>query len=914
MAVMPAAPLYGRDGELAAIASLLDSAVDHGRAMLIRGETGIGKSALLRAADELALSQDFLVLRASGIQVEARLECAGLHQLLMPRFDQAKDLPPRQHDALAAAFGVAEAVTPNVLLIGLATLGLLSDAANSSPIAILIDDAHWLDETTLQVLAFVARRLESDPVVMLIALRDQTVSTLEQLGLEELNLDGLDDAAAGALLDAQSPGIPRAARRGLLDQAAGNPLAVLELSRLSDELGHMPLRSQWLPLSWRLERIFANRVRDLPPATRAALCVAAVNESDALDEILIAGRQMTGKPLSIDALTRAQDDGLVVVDERAMRFRHPLVRSAVYQLAGPGERQAANQALAAILTHDPERAVWHRAWAALGPDEALASELEATAAHSLRRRGVLAAASALERAAQLTPDGERRGVRLVRAAELAFELGRRDVVLQLLDEAEPLALPELERGRARWLRERFEEGLWSEPARIESLIELADDMSRAGDPDRALDALVTVGWMCWWSNPPFEIRHRVIQATERIAVKDDDPKLIATLAFAAPIERGAFVVGKLAHLPNPSAIEPEEARLLGTAATAIGDIEHSAALSAIASDGLRHQGRLALLARALISESWAGIHTGSWDLTIARIDEGRRLAQETAQPRWAASADLIESIIVGQRGDEQRTIKLCASVEEVLLPTGATAMMSLIELARGSCILSAGRHTEALGHLGRIFEATDAAFHPMLRCWALVDYIEAAVQSNHRQDAMGTFEDMRKLAEITQSPLAQVFVACATPLIADDHSIEMHYQTALGQLARWPFLRARTLLNYGTWLRRQRRGIDARGPLRTARETFDALRAQQWSERAARELRATGEAGRRQTVTADNNLTPQELQIASMAAEGLSNREIGDRLFLSHRTVGSHLYRIFPKLDITSRNELRDALPNTNPP
>jgi DNA-binding CsgD family transcriptional regulator len=878
--------LLGRDRELEVVGEVTSGL--HA-ALLLTGDPGIGKSQLLLEAAALARTRHVQVLAAAGVESEAQLPFAGVHQLVHPLLDGADRLAPRQRAALLAAFGLSDDRAPDLFLIALATLSLLGDAA---PILLVVDDVQWLDNASARVLAFVARRLESDPIALVAAMRSGYESPLEESGLRQLTLTPLDETAAAALLDRDASGLDRAVRRRLLEDAAGNPLALVELPQRLDEDGR--LLEPWLPLTSRLERAFAARFAELPPATRALLTVAALNDSEALGEALAAAAQ------PVEALTPALEARLVESGFGAVHFRHPLVRSAIHQATPVAQRRSAHLALAEVLADDPDRRVWHRAAASTAPDETIAVELEAAADRAQRRQGAAAAVMALERAAQLTPDAAARGERLLRAAELAFELGRRDVVLRLLDETQPLELDPLQNGRRRWLRELFGEGLRSDRGSVEPLIALADALRLAGDTSRALDALQTVAWIFWWSNAAWETREAAVAAAEAMPVSEDDPKLLAVLAFSAPLERGAGVLARLAGVTAEG--DPESLRLLSTATTALGDLESTAVFAAAAVDGLRAEGRLALLTRALVSGAWASILLGRWSDARTAADEAGRLARETAQPRWAVSALLIESIVAGLRGDHDAAERTADEVERSLLPTGAKAMLTLVQLSRGGAALSAGRPADAFAALRRMFDPADVAHHPVLCWWAIVDFVDAAVQTGRHDEAVSALEDAARVAAATGSPLITASVRCARALVApEDDAFAIDVST-------WPFLRARLLLAHGVWLRRQRRGIESRDPLRMAQEAFDALGASTWSERASQELRATGETSRRAANAQPDELTPQELQIARLAAGGLSNREIADKLFLSHRTIGSHLYRIFPKLGITSRTQLGRAL------
>jgi ATP/maltotriose-dependent transcriptional regulator MalT len=441
---------------------------------------------------------------------------------------------------------------------------------------------------------------------------------------------------------------------------------------------------------------------------------------------------------------------------------------------------------------------------------------------------------------------------------------------------------------------------------VRSFVDIAHRALLDGNANLALQSLLLISLRCWWSNPDQETRNLVVAAAERIPLPDDAPELINILAMAAPIERGASVIDRISLLSPDKFDDPGTALLIGIAATGVGAFDLSAGYLATAVAGLRAQGRLNLLAQALVFQAWAGIFLGTWTVALPAAEEAGRLAQETAQPRWAAAAQLAQAMVEAQRGEQDVAGALAAEAECVLLPMGANPMLALVQLGRGLAALGAGRHAEAYEQLRRIFDPADLAHHPYVRFWAVGDLAEAAVHSGHQVKARQVLEELEPLAAQTMAPILQVGLSFARPLLAEDDAAEPLFQAGLeADLTRWPFLRARLLLAYGAWLRRRRRVAESRAPLRAAREAFDALGAVPWGDRARQELRASGETSRKRNPGTWDQLSPQELQIAQMAAEGLSNREIGQRLYLSHRTVGSHLYRIFPKLGITSRSELR---------
>ncbi|MGW2161686.1 ATP-binding protein [Nonomuraea sp. NPDC001699] len=905
----PVRALFGRECEQRRLGEFVDGVRQGGGAMLVRGEAGIGKSALLLDTAKVAAARGMRILRTAGVESETHMPFAGLHQVLLPLRTEIGHLPAPQRDALGAAFGLTDARVPDPFLIALAALNLLGEAAARSPVLLLVEDAHWLDRASADVLAFVARRLDSEPIVLLAAIRDGFPSSLDGAGLPELLLDRLDDTAATALLDVHSPALTPTVRTRLLREAAGNPLALVELPIAAEtQDGKGPLPPGWLPLTTRLEQTFTARMSGLPPVLRTMLLVAALNDSPALPEILDATALITGAPVTADDLNPAVAVRLVDVHEAGLSFRHPLMRSAIYQGASISQRRAAHAALAEVLHDRPDRRLWHRAASTPRPDESIAAELE-TAAASVRRRGdLLSAVAALEHAVRLSEDPAHRCERLVRAAEYAAEMGRRDVVTRLLGEGELLRLSARQRARITWIRETFEDGIRDDSAAAHSLADLAESMAAQGDVDLALKLLSSASLRCFWAHADERSRQRVVTVAESMPVDELDGRLLTVLAFAAPVERGEVVIERLRHLAAHPAGGPA-ARLLGSSALMVGAFDLSEEFCAASLPVLRSQGRLSLLARDLGAQAWSAARLADLSVAIPAAEEAARLAYETSQPLMHAIAQASGAMLAALRGEQDRVESLAVAAEQVALPVGARPVLATVQLARGLAALGEGRYGDAFDHLRRMHDPADPAFHLALRCFSLAELADAAVHSGQGHAVAGIVEELEAVALTTPSSSLHADLRYARAVLADEAAAEPYFDAALAaDLRRWPFVRARVQLAYGEWLRRQRRTAESRAPLRMARETFDALGVIPWSERARQELRASGESSRTRTSEPRDVLTAQELQIAQMAADGLTNREIGEKLYLSRRTVSSHLYRIFPKLGVTSRSALNSAL------
>jgi DNA-binding CsgD family transcriptional regulator len=665
--------------------------------------------------------------------------------------------------------------------------------------------------------------------------------------------------------------------------------------------------ASWLPLTTRLEEAFTARVSGLPTATRVLLLVAALNDGDLWPEILAAARVVHGEDLAVDDLAPAIDARLVEVDGERVWFRHPLMRSAIHQRASLGQRQRVHAALARILHGEVDRRAWHRAASTVAPDEDVAAELEAAAARAQWRGGLEAAVFALERAARLSEDPGRRGERLLRAAELAFELGRQHLVVRLLRQTESIELSERQRSRLVWIRDRFDDGIHDVAPGARSLIDLAERVAADGDTGFALKLLWGAALRCFWAEPGRAVRDAVVAVAERLPVDPRDGRLLAILAYAAPVERASVVVDRLSWLAAHENTSLRAARL-ADAAILMGAFDLGVGFSTTAIAELRSQGRLGLLARCLSAQALCAAHLGDLSVAIPAAEEASRLTRETTQPVMHATARVTQAMIAALRGEEDRAEALAAEAERVALPVAASPVLATVQHVRGLAALGGGRNVEAYEHLRRLYDSADPAYHLMLRCYAVGDLVEASVYSGQNVD--GVVRDMETLARTSRSPVLHAGLRYARALLASDVDAEGLFAAALrADLTRWPFARARVQLAYGGWLRRQRRVAESREHLRAGRDTFDALGIIPWAERARRELRASGETSRRRIPDARDQLTPQELQIAQLAAAGLTNREIGAKLYLSHRTISSHLHRIFPKLKSTARSALRAVGP-----
>jgi DNA-binding CsgD family transcriptional regulator len=702
------------------------------------------------------------------------------------------------------------------------------------------------------------------------------------------------------LLDGKAPELHPVLRARVLAESAGNPLALVELARSMGRSGEH-LSPGPANLTARLERAFASRLRDLDPDSRAGLLAAALDSRASLNEI----ERSSGQ--SLESLQPAVEADLVEIADDGIRFRHPLIRSAVRQAASTQEVLEMYAALAEVVA-DPERRLWHRAMAARGPDEKIASALEQHARLASARGAVTVAGASLERAAALTADPRTKGARLVGAAEIAYELGLVEGARRLGDEATSFDLSERDVARLAWFSQILSGNVWFEPGAARTFVTIAERLRDAGDADMALRSLVPIAHRCWWTRTKTRTREYLVEAALAMGMADDDPRVLAVIGLAHPEETGPTILKRVSRMRLHEMIDPIAAMYAGIAAEKAGDSATGVRFLASAIDGLREQVRLVPLTQALVHYAWAATHTGEWPAAAAAAYEAAGLARDTSQPQYGLTGELVGALATALRGTEPDIESLLAEPERALLAMKGGPLLATAHLARAAAAMGDGRHEEAFQHLWPVFDETDSAFHRFMRWPALLDLVEAAAGCGQTGRLTDVIADLEAISTHSEPPMLRLNLACARPLLAADDQAEPLFTAALAQdLAGYPFLRARTLFSLGRWLRRRRRGAESRSPLRESVALFDALGATVWSRRARQELRATGERVGRRAPDLRDRLTTQELQIAQLAAEGLSNRQIAERLFLSPRTIGGHLYRIFPKLEITARAQLRDA-------
>jgi DNA-binding CsgD family transcriptional regulator len=882
--------LIGRETELAGLGRLLDAARE-GRsgALLLRGEAGIGKTALLAHAAEAA--SGFRVMRATGIESEAELPYATLHQLLRPLEDRIDQLAEPQARALRGALGLGLGQEADRFLVGVGTLTLLADAAEERPLLALLDDAAWFDRSSADVLGFVARRLEAEGVVLLFAVRDEPARPFALPGVDEVRVQALAETDARRLLGDR---IDPTRRDEVLERARGNPLALLELGR--------PTANGAGPASGA-EQAFASRIAALPEETQALLLLAAADSTQSLAVVGAAARELS---LDASALEPAELEGLVLVAGGAIEFRHPLVRSAVYHSAPFARRARAHTALADVLDgeENADRRAWHHASAVLGADDDAAAELERTAGRARTRGGHAAASIALERAAELTRSPQARSQRLVAAADAAGMSGDPERAIRLVDRAgadladADAALAAFVRGSVTMARgtvaEAFEHFVHSIQAG-----HAAAPSTALNSAIRAIDAGLQAGFA-----DRFPELRKLIDAIE--AATDDDRSSQSAAqgltAFAEEDFDAAFPALRQAVELAAGSDDPLVLMHAAWAAAYGGDHPTAHQLVSKGERLARASGAIGALTVLLMARA-------SWDISASRYDaaeqasaEGLAMARETGQPGMVATHLAILARIDAVRGRTEACRERAEEALALARPRGLSHPASAADYALGMLELGAGRTGEAYERFLPIFTDGYIAFR-----YAVVDdLIEAATRDGRPDRAIEALHAWERSFRVAGTPAGLIVTARAKAMLAGPEEAEAAFQECLAMHARmpFPFLQARTELTYGEFLRRARRKTEARTQLRAAFEGFQRLGAAPWADRAAAELRATGETARKRDASTLDELTPQELQIARLAAEGSRNREIAGQLFLSPKTVEYHLRKVFQKLEIASRTEL----------
>jgi DNA-binding CsgD family transcriptional regulator len=898
---------------------LLDAFLDavragEGRALVLRGEAGVGKTALLEYL--AARASGCRVLRVAGVQSEMELAFAGLHQLVLPVLDGLEPVPEPQRDALWTAFGIRTGPAPDRFLIALAVLSVLSDAAGAQPLLCLVDDEQWLDRTSVQALAFVARRLGADPVGLVFASR---LPSAELAEVPALQIDGLGDADARVLLDAvlSAPVDPRV-REQIVREAGGNPLALVELPRsvTPAELAGGFVVPGAMSMAGGLEERFARRVRSLPASTRRLLLVAA---ADPIGEPSLVWAAAGRLGIGAEVLAPAVEAGVVEFGAR-VRFRHPLVRSAVYWAASVRERQDVHRVLAEVTDPetDPDRRAWHRAQAAAGPDEAVAAELERSADRARARGGIAAAAAFREKAAMVTPAPERRARRLLAAARAKRDAGALEGALGLLDAAEA-GPPDARRSaevRCQRGQIALEQHRGGEAARL--LLGAARQLAPF-DPGLAretyLDALVAA---LWAGDPARVLAAAGAMSSAPAAPRPEQFADVLLDGLARRVTEGyssaAAVLGRALAMALDEGVETgapvqfTDIRPVAMAALELWDADAWFRVVSRRVQAARKAGALVQLRLALNHYAGTRILVGEFGAAELAIEQQRLIAEGSGNTPTGHH----RLLLAAWRGQQSVACEQLPDQTRRAGTLGVGRLAALVAVADAVRANALGHHRAACEAVWPAFQRDDVGYGPLI----VPELAEAASRVGDHARVEAVLAWLAERTRVTPTAWVLGVEARVRALAGAGDDTEDRYRESIAHLGHTPARveLARSHLLYGEWLRRANRRVDARGQLRTAHEMFASMGAEAFAERTRRELLATGATARRRTVPTSDRLTAQEQQIASLARDGLSNPEIAARLFISPRTVQYHLGKVFAKLGIRSRAQLHRVLSSGTEP
>jgi DNA-binding CsgD family transcriptional regulator len=915
MTAVRAPAFLGRTSERVVLDRLLANVRGGQSAVLvIRGEAGIGKTALLQYVARQA--SGFRVGHVTGVEAEMELAYAGIHQLCAPMLPRLDALPQPQQHGLRVALGLASGQVPERFLVGLAVLSLLSAEAEERPLLCLVDDAQWLDAASGLILGFVARRLLAESVAIVVAVREPCARH-DFDGLPELPLRGLTAEDARTLLMRAAPGpLDDRIRDRIVAETRGNPLALVDLPRgigAAELVGGFDLLAV-SDLPRHLEDYYLDRADELPEATQRLLLLAA---AEPMGDATLVWRAAHRLGIERSALAPAEDAQLVEIGAR-VRFRHPLVRSATYRAAVASQRRAVHGALAEVTDPDtdPDRRAWHRAHAAVAVDEAVAGELERSADRAQARGGVAAAAAFLARAVELTPDPAERGVRALAAAQAKFDAAASDAALELLATAELAPLDELQRARL----ERLRAQIAFNRTRGRDAPALLLDAARRLEPldvemarETHLEAVAASMFAGRLGGRP-SIREAAEAALA--APSRPQPRRAVDLMLDGLATR--FTEGYAAGVPplrtaldafrRVEELSARDVRWLWLACRIAQDLWDDELWYVLATSGVRiarETGALSVLPIALTYRAALHVHEGAFVRAMALIDEvdAITVATGTAPVKFGAM------MLAAWRGDEAEALDLIEELTVGVRERGEGMSLGVMEWAAALLYNANGRYAEALAAAQRGREHDDMG----LFAWSLVELIEAGVRCGATDASSAAFERLSARTRASGTEWALGIEAGSRALLSDTEDAEPLYREAVERLERSRGMvhATRARLLYGEWLRRENRRVDAREQLRVAYDRFSGIGATAFAERARGELMATGETVRKRRDDTRDELTPQEHQIAQLARDGLSNPDIGARLFLSSRTVEYHLHKVYAKLGIRSRHELSSVLPSS---
>ncbi|MGW9209740.1 AAA family ATPase [Embleya sp. NPDC055664] len=908
--------MVGREQELKVVEEFVLGAACDGDALVLHGEAGVGKTVLLDAAEQAADAGGVPVVRTVGFEVEADLAYAALLRLLTPILPRLDALSPPQRRVLATALGLDEGPPPDRLAVANAVLSLLEPSGDDGPLLVVVDDLPWLDRMSAVVLAFVARRLTGTRTGFLGAFRTGESSFFDGGGLAALEVVPLGRTAAADLVDRRFPTLAPRVRRQVLDEAAGNPLALLELPVLladrRDARGPTPA----VPLSRRLEQLFAARVDPLPAATRRALLLAAL---DATGDpgVLVAAFG----PSAIDDLAPAERARLIRVDRqrRRLAFGHPLMRSAVVAMSTETERRDLHAAIAEQMADQPDRRAWHLAQAAEVADESIAALLEQTADRNLARGDAVGAVTALLRAADLTPVGRERGRRLARAAyvgaEITGDIGSVPRLLADAQHADPGGADALAAAVAAAAYLLNGEGDVNAAHRMLFGAIAIRDLLDGGDHGLA-EALWFLVAICVFGGRA-ELWRSMDGLIARFAPPPPPYLTVLAKTFGDPAHRALAVLDELDDLIGELSREPDPA-LVTRVAIAGAYLDRQRAcrgpLQAVVDHG-RDGGAVTSQIQAevlLANDDW---FAGQWDEALELCAEGIRLCELHGYPllRWLYVHQ--DALVAAARGRTEHARAAADAMTRWAAPRGVGLLLAYGHGIEALSSLGHGKYQDAFAHASSITPPGELRRYVPYTLWTALDLVEAAVRAGLRTEAARHVAALRDLRVPALSSRLALVTAGAAGMVAPDGRFAEHFEAALAVAGaeRWPFEQARIQLSYGQRLRHGRSAVDARRHLGNAFDTFQRLNATPWSAHAGRELRAAGGVRGRLQAGGIASLTPQQREITKLAAAGLTNKQIAERLFLSPRTVGTHLYQIYPKLGVTTRAGLRDALGTGEP-
>ena len=903
--------LIDRQAERGVLEGLLEAIrAGESRALVVSGEAGVGKTALLEYLSQQA--SGCRLARAAGVQSEMELPFAGLHQLCAPMLDNLPHLPRPQREALRTAFGISAGSAPDRFLVGLAVLSLLSDAAEQQPLVCVVDDEQWLDRASAHVLGFVARRLVAESVGLIFAAR---VPSSELMGLPELAVEGLSESDARALLDAALAGpVDSPVLDRIVAETRGNPLALLELSRAVSP--RQVAGGFWLPgavrLSGGIEEHFRQRIEALPTTTRRLLLIAA---AEPVGDPALLWRAAAQMEIDAAAAVPAVEANLVEVGSR-VRFRHPLVRSVVYGSALPQERREVHAALgdATDLQRDADRRAWHRANAAPGPDEEVAEELERSAGRARARGGLAAAAAFLERATVLSVGSPRRTERALAAASAKIKAGEFAAARDLLSVAESGSPDDFQQARSdlmeaelALLTNRGSDApslLLKAARRLESI---DADLSRATYL-QALSSGYFAGRLATGGGAVEVARAAATTPPPTHAPRASDFLLDGLVAhYNSGYDAGLPILRKGLQAFSAGMPDDEELRwhwVAGIVARHVWDDERWHSLSERHVQLARSVGALSELPVALNSRAFMLLFAGDLTGAAALIQE-LQPAIEATGTRLAPYAALGLAVLSGRSGEANALIE---NITRDVTPRGEGIGLTVVDWAHAVLNNALGNYQEALRSAAR---STGYLREMTAPTWAMAELIEAATRSGQDDVAADALARLADTTSVSDTDWGRGIEARSRALLSEGDTAEHLYREAIDHLSRCRVRAdlARAHLLYGEWLRRQRRRVDARTELGIALEMLESMGMEAFAERARRELQATGEKARKRAISTSNEgLTPQEWQVARLARDGLSNPEIGARLFISARTVQYHLRKVFAKLGINSRSQLDQAL------